>query len=126
ENSYVQASHVVISKELQSRIGAYILSEPNIDTQRTQTLFDSACSAHMTPNSHWLLPETISHLQHHVNVHLGDDSIIKGVARGTMRYYVNRSRNEYVEFTRVLLVPELSTTLISIPQLARAGFDTLF
>ncbi|TEB36947.1 hypothetical protein FA13DRAFT_1574954, partial [Coprinellus micaceus] len=79
----------------------------------------------MTPNATWLLPDSICTLDEPVEVHLGDDSVIEGTARGTLRLYVNKRANEFVDIHNVLLVPDLATTLISIPTLAQSGIHTL-
>ncbi|KAJ3522828.1 hypothetical protein NMY22_g11716 [Coprinellus aureogranulatus] len=123
------ASHVYVSNESKSKIFACYLSSPDSSAaviKKLQTLFDSACSTHMTPNSSWLLPGTLQYLSKPVAVHLGDDSVVKGIARGTMRFPTNKANDEFIEFRNTLLVPDLSTTLISIPTLARHGLKTLF
>lgn len=119
----VFAQHVYISDELKNTLRAYA-SLPERDRRLLQILLDSACSAHMTPNMHWLVPSSIRHLREQVKVHLGDDSVIHGTARGTMRFSLNSKK--YIELHNVLYVPKLATTLISIPALAQAGLDTLF
>jgi transposase InsO family protein len=43
-----------------------------------------------------------------------------------MRFPVNQAKNKFIEFRNTLLVPNLSTTLISIPTLAHHGLNTLF
>ncbi|KAJ3501370.1 hypothetical protein NMY22_g18951 [Coprinellus aureogranulatus] len=121
------AAHVYISDELKKHFEAYVsMSDSQLSQKREETLFDSACSAHMTPNLHWLVPESVSRLSKPIAVHLGDDSILKGIARGTMRFRLNQNAKHFIEFKDVLLVPELATTLISIPALACSGLDTLF
>ncbi|RXW14669.1 hypothetical protein EST38_g11187, partial [Candolleomyces aberdarensis] len=124
DNTHESANHVYISREMKARIEAYAVSEPS--ERRESILADSACSSNMTPNANWLIPDTVTRLKHPVSVHLGDDSIIYGTARGTLRLQRNDNPRAYVEFKEVLLVPELSTTLMSVSAIAKAGFDVLF
>lgn len=97
---------------------------PNFEKKLLQIFLDSACSAHMTLNAKWLVPSTIRKILRPVNVHLGDNSVLEGIARGTMRFEILGHR--HLKLTKMLLVPQLATTLISIPALAQAGFNSFF
>ncbi|KAJ3527698.1 hypothetical protein NMY22_g9685 [Coprinellus aureogranulatus] len=105
------ANHVFLSSKMIKHLEAYVVARGPSET-RNQVFFDSAASSTMTPNSHWLLPGSIRPLDKPIAVHLGDDSIVEGTAKGTMR---------------VRLRPKIAAhTLVSIPALATTGYNVLF
>ncbi|KAJ3532570.1 hypothetical protein NMY22_g7692 [Coprinellus aureogranulatus] len=119
-------AHVVyLPAESKRRIEAYVAAHSREEARNT-SFFDSATSSTMTPNSHWLLPGSIKPLSKPVEVHLGDDSVIEGTARGTMRIRARRGSRPHTDIHNVLLVPRLASTLISIPALTKAGYNVLF
>ncbi|KAJ2911698.1 hypothetical protein MD484_g8716, partial [Candolleomyces efflorescens] len=124
EENNESAHHVYLSRSMKARIEAYLASDPQ--EKRSSILVDSGCSSNMTPNADWLLPDTVVHLKRPVSVHLGDDSIIIGTSRGTLKLRRNDDPTAYVLFEDVLLVPDLSTTLMSVSALAKAGFESRF
>jgi hypothetical protein len=102
----------------------YIVSDP----QDKQTLIvDSGASTHMIPHIQWLVPGTFKPTKVIWKVHLGDDSILEGHSTGTLCLTTKgQSRSKMVDLPNVLLIPDLSATLISVHNLSKTGMKVMF
>src|SRR5260221_1126495 len=96
---------------------------PNVDLNTLLTshstldhlVLDSGCLIHMSPHEDWFIPGTLKKLQHSHSIHVTNGQELKATMSGTLQ--VNLSVNGGLlegKFSNTLLIPELSTTLISI------------
>ncbi len=104
---------------------AYATREENLDMDLDTLLtshstldhlvLDSGCSIHMSPRKDWFIPGTLKKLQHSHSIHIANGQELKATMSGTLQVnlLVNGEPLEG-QFSNTLLIPELSTTLISI------------
>ncbi len=96
---------------------------PNVDLNTLLTshstldhlVLDSGCLIYMSPHEDWFILGTLKKLQHSHSIHVANGQELKATMSGTLR--VNLSVNGGLlegKFSNTLLIPELSTTLISI------------
>jgi len=78
-------------------------------------ILDSGCSIHMSPHEDWFIPGTLKKLPHSHSIHVTNGHELKATVSSTLK--VDLSVNGRVlegRFANTLLIPELSSTLISI------------
>src|SRR5258708_32759850 len=80
-------------------------------------LADTGATSHMTPHCHWFK----SYSSHHIPICLADNSIVYSAGIGSVVFQplVNGQSVRAVEFSRVLHVPDLRSTLLSCLYLAQ-------
>jgi predicted ribosome-associated RNA-binding protein Tma20 len=121
-----KANHVHISQKLKQHISVYIMQEP--ESHKQQVIVDSGALTHMTLHAKWIVPGTYKPAKAIHKVHLGDDSILEGHGTGTVQFTTQGCPGKQitVDIANVLLVPKLSTTLISVPKLMESDLSINF
>ncbi len=116
---------------------AYATREENLDMDLDTLLtshstldhlvLDSGCLIHMSPHEDWFIPGTLKKLQHSHSIHVANGQELKATMSGTLRVnlLVNGEPLEG-QFSNTLLIPELSTTLISIRNLTGNHHQVIF
>ena len=90
-------------------------------------ILDSGCSIHMPPHEDWFIPGTLKKLPHSHSIHVANGHELKATVSGTLK--VDLSVNGTVlegRFANTLLIPELSSTLISIWRLTQNHHHVTF
>jgi hypothetical protein len=101
--------------------GDVYLEFTSTHADRDVWLIDSGASYHMTPHREWF-----SKYEKYdgVDVFLGDDSKTKILGRGRVKLLLKDGRIR--NLPRVLHIPKLAWSLISVSKLDDAGVDTIF
>ncbi len=90
-------------------------------------ILDSGCSIHMSPCQDWFILGTLKKLHHSYSIHVANGQELKATMGGTLQ--VNLLVNGKLlegKFSNTLLIPELSTTLISIRNLTGSHHQVIF
>ena len=101
-----------------------LLSTASPDAHMSSWNADTGASAHMTFNCYWIYYMTV----HCIPIHLADGSVVYSEGIGTVQFapVVNGQEMAPLEFTNVLYVPSLSSSLFSVLYLTMHCSFTIF
>ena len=101
--------HVFIA----SHVVAYLAK-----SSRDETFIDSGCTRHLSPHRGWFIDETYKLLEKPISIHLGDSSVIKAIATGSLQYMMDTPHTAITGIIPdALHIPELSASLLSVSHL---------